>query len=135
MTISETDDDSFTNDDRRLSLIDVSSADDSLIANHHSSGLFSFFLNFIICFSEFHYLHTLPLFFLFVSLGKFFTPNSKDEFDDAATKINEWEREYRSNEIQNNNKINLRQSLAWDTAFFTSPGTLLIFRVKLILVL
>jgi hypothetical protein len=29
----------------------------------------------------------------------------------------------------------LRQSLAWDTAFFTSPGTLLIFRVKLILVL
>jgi hypothetical protein len=74
---------------------------------------------------------------LFVSLGKFFTPNSKDEFDDASTKINEWEREYRPNEIQNN-KINLRQSLAWDTAFFTSPGTfylLLIFRVKLILVL
>jgi hypothetical protein len=75
---------------------------------------------------------------LFVSLVKFFTPNSKDEFDDAATKINEWEREYRSNQIQNNNKINLRQSLAWDTAFFTSPGTfylLLNFRVKLILVL
>ncbi|MCI03665.1 chitinase-like protein PB1E7.04c-like, partial [Trifolium medium] len=96
MTISETDDDSFTNinnDDRRLSLIDVSSADDSLIAN------------------PFHHNH---------SSGKFFTPNSKDEFHDAATKINEWERESRPNEIQNN-KINLRQSLAWDTAFFTSP--------------
>ncbi|GAU26743.1 hypothetical protein TSUD_317410 [Trifolium subterraneum] len=94
MTISETDDDSFkitNNDDRRLSLIDVTSADDSLIANHSS--------------------------------GNFFTPYSKDEFHDAATKINEWERESRPNQIQNN-KINMRQSLAWDTAFFTSPGVL-----------
>ncbi|XP_045800908.1 ankyrin repeat domain-containing protein 17-like [Trifolium pratense] len=100
MTISKTDDDSFTNinndDHRRLSLIDISSADDSLIAN------------------PFHHNH---------SSGKFFTPNSKDEFHDAATKINEWERESRPNEIQNN-KINMRQSLAWDTAFFTSPGVL-----------
>ncbi|XP_004497464.1 uncharacterized protein [Cicer arietinum] len=78
MTISETDD-SFTNsnDDRRLSLIDVSSADDSLIA--------------------------------------------RDEFDDAATKFQEWERE--PNHIQNR-KCDLRQSLAWDKAFFTSAGVL-----------
>lgn len=84
MTISETDD-SFTNsnDDRRLSLIDVSSADDSLIA--------------------------------------------RDEFDDAATKFQEWERE--PNHIQNR-KCDLRQSLAWDKAFFTSAGTLIIIIIK-----
>ncbi|KEH42282.1 uncharacterized protein [Medicago truncatula] len=97
MTISQNDDDdSFTNDDRRMSLIDFSSADDSLIANpfhHHSSELFS-------------------------------TSNSRDEFDDAATKFKEWERESQPNEIDENNKFNLRQSIAWDTAFFTSPGVL-----------
>ncbi|KAL5067912.1 hypothetical protein RYX36_018799 [Vicia faba] len=85
MKISETD--GNDGDDRRLSLIDISSADDSLIVN------------------------------------PFCTSNSKDEFDDAATKINEWEREPRPIAVENT-KCNLRQSLAWDTAFFTSPGVL-----------
>lgn len=65
------------------------------------------------------------------------TSNLKDEFDDAATKINEWEREPRPIAIENT-KCNLRQSLAWDTAFFTSPGNFIIiiitFRVKHVLV-
>ncbi|CAL5207212.1 unnamed protein product [Lathyrus oleraceus] len=92
MNTSETD---GNDDDRRLSLIDISSADDSLIGN------------------PFHHQHSEMI----------CTSNLKDEFDDAATKINEWEREPRPIAIENT-KCNLRQSLAWDTAFFTSPGFL-----------
>lgn len=72
--------------------------------------------------------------FLLVSLELFCTSNSRDEFDDAVTKFKEWEREPQPNEIDENNKFNLRQSIAWDTAFFTSPGNLciiiIIIRVK-----
>ncbi|CAK8571555.1 unnamed protein product [Lathyrus sativus] len=93
MKTSETD--GNDDGDRRLSLIDISSADDSLIVN------------------PFHHQHS----------EIFCTSNLKEEFDDAATKINEWEREPRPNVIENP-KCNLRQSLAWDTAFFTSPGVL-----------
>lgn len=59
-----------------------------------------------------------------------YTPNSK-KFDDASTKLEEWEREPRSNETseaekpKKNSKCNLRKSLAWDSAFFTSAGIFL----------
>lgn len=94
MKISETDGNGDDGDDRRLSLIDISSADDSLIVN------------------------------------PFCTSNLKDEFDDAATKINEWEREPRQIAVENT-KCNLRQSLAWDAAFFTSPGKFIIILIAI----
>lgn len=56
------------------------------------------------------------------------TPNSKN-FEDATSKLEEWEQEPRSNETfeigkaKKNSKCNLRKSLAWDSAFFTSAGT------------
>ncbi|KAL4371201.1 hypothetical protein AHAS_Ahas06G0142100 [Arachis hypogaea] len=94
--------------DRRLSIIDVSSADDSLLdsnpLNHHPLE---------------NQQHTDFL----------YTPNSK-KFEDAATKLKEWEREPCSNETSDvekpkkNSKCNLRKSLAWDSAFFTSAGVL-----------
>ncbi|MED6206667.1 hypothetical protein PIB30_029021 [Stylosanthes scabra] len=94
--------------DRRLSIIDVSSADDSLLdsnpLNHHLLE---------------NQEHTDFL----------YTPNSK-KFEDAATKLKEWEREPCSNETsqvekpKKNSKCNLRKSLAWDSAFFTSAGVL-----------
>lgn len=54
------------------------------------------------------------------------TPNSK-KFEDASTKIEEWEQEPRLNDSidigkTKKSKCNLRKSLAWDTAFFTSAG-------------
>ncbi|RDY01213.1 hypothetical protein CR513_15489, partial [Mucuna pruriens] len=57
------------------------------------------------------------------------TPNSR-KFEDAATKLEQWEHEPRSNEAsglgkpKKNSKCNLRKSLAWDSAFFTSAGVL-----------
>ncbi|XP_057428145.1 uncharacterized protein LOC130721372 [Lotus japonicus] len=74
---------------RRLSLIDFSSADDSLIA-------------------------TSP-------------QHSGPSFEDAAIKLREWEQEPQPNETQSpekTSKCNLRASLAWDKAFFTSAGVL-----------
>ncbi|XP_019433275.1 PREDICTED: uncharacterized protein LOC109340146 isoform X2 [Lupinus angustifolius] len=92
---------------RRLSIIDVSSADDSLI---------------------------LPLSTLSENeeqLDIFYTPNSK-MFEDATTKFEHWDRKLNSNETtpserenpKKNTKCNLRKSLAWDTAFFTNAGVL-----------
>ncbi|CAL0310447.1 unnamed protein product [Lupinus luteus] len=92
---------------RRLSIIDVSSADDSLI---------------------------LPLSTLSENEEHseiFYTPNSKI-FEDATTKFEHWDREPNSKETtpsqrenpKKNTKCNLRKSLAWDTAFFTNAGVL-----------
>lgn len=59
-----------------------------------------------------------------------YTPNSK-QFEDAAIKLEQWEREPQSKETseigkpKKNSKCNLRKSLAWDSAFFTSAGTFL----------
>ncbi|KAK7396547.1 hypothetical protein VNO78_17628 [Psophocarpus tetragonolobus] len=96
--------------ERRLSIIDVSSADDSLLdgnplrlshqhsENHHPSDL--------LC-----------------------TPNSRN-FEDAATKLQQWDHDPHSNDSSGigkpmkNSKCNLRKSLAWDSAFFTSAGVL-----------
>ncbi|XP_020212384.1 uncharacterized protein LOC109796934 isoform X2 [Cajanus cajan] len=88
--------------DRRLSIFDVSSADDSLLdgnpLDHQHSDL--------LC-----------------------TPNSK-KFEDAATKLQQWDHEPHSNDSsgtgkpKKNSKCNLRKSLAWDSAFFTSAGVL-----------
>ncbi|QCD97890.1 hypothetical protein DEO72_LG6g2603 [Vigna unguiculata] len=92
--------------DRRLSIIDVSSADDSLLdgnALHHSENQAH---GDLLC-----------------------TPNSKN-FEDAATKVQQWEQEPHSNgaygieKPKKNSKCNLRKSLAWDSAFFTSAGVL-----------
>ncbi|XP_068473269.1 uncharacterized protein [Phaseolus vulgaris] len=93
--------------DRRLSIIDVSSADDSLLdgntLHHHSEN-------------QSH-------------ADMLCTPNSKN-FEDAATKVQQWEHEPRSNgasgngKPNKNSKCNLRKSLAWDSAFFTSAGVL-----------
>lgn len=58
------------------------------------------------------------------------TPNSK-KFEDATRKLEEWEQEPRPNETfevgkaKKNSRCNLRKSLAWDSAFFTSAGTCL----------
>ncbi|XP_073222665.1 uncharacterized protein [Cicer arietinum] len=85
--------------DRRLSIIDFLSADDSLLdpisSNHqHSEN------------------------------ETWYTPNSK-KFEDASTKIEQWEHEPQTSEKKTNkNKCNLRKSLAWDSAFFTSAGVL-----------
>ncbi|CAJ1894795.1 unnamed protein product [Sphenostylis stenocarpa] len=94
--------------DRRLSIIDVSSADDSLLdgnpLNHHHSE------------TQAH-------------ADLLCTPNSKN-FEDAATKLQQWEHEPHSNDSsgngkpKKNGKCNLRKSLAWDSAFFTSAGVL-----------
>ncbi|KAE9612287.1 hypothetical protein Lalb_Chr06g0171391 [Lupinus albus] len=83
--------------DRRLSLIDFSTADDSLIAipfyNHHQQNS-----------------------------GLCYTLNSK------KLKLQEWEWESQPNETLDfeesieNSKCNMRNSLAWDSAFFTSAG-------------
>lgn len=53
-----------------------------------------------------------------------YTPNSK-KFEDAASKIEQWEQEPHTSETtktKKNTKCNLRKSLAWDSAFFTSAG-------------
>ncbi|KAE9621839.1 hypothetical protein Lalb_Chr01g0019031 [Lupinus albus] len=92
---------------RRLSIIDVSTADDSLI---------------------------LPLSTLSENEEHsdiFYTPNSK-MFEDATTKFEHWDREPKASETtpsqkenpKKNTKCNLRKSLAWDTAFFTNAGVL-----------
>ncbi|KOM38971.1 hypothetical protein LR48_Vigan03g235300 [Vigna angularis] len=93
--------------DRRLSIIDVSSADDSLLEgnalHHHSENQAH---GDLLC-----------------------TPNSKN-FEDAAIKVQQWEHEphsngaYGSEKPKKNSKCNLRKSLAWDSAFFTSAGVL-----------
>ncbi|XP_022634917.1 uncharacterized protein LOC106756818 isoform X2 [Vigna radiata var. radiata] len=93
--------------DRRLSIIDVSSADDSLLEgnalHHHSENQAN---GDLLC-----------------------TPNSKN-FEDAAIKVQQWEHEphsngaYGSEKPKKNSKCNLRKSLAWDSAFFTSAGVL-----------
>ncbi|KAG5055522.1 hypothetical protein JHK85_008032 [Glycine max] len=94
--------------DRRLSIIDVSSADDSLLdgnplSHQHSENQEH---SDILC-----------------------TPNSK-KFEDAATKLQQWEHDPHSNDSsgngkpKKNSKCNLRKSLAWDSAFFTSAGVL-----------
>ncbi|CAI8614562.1 unnamed protein product [Vicia faba] len=86
--------------DRRLSIIDFLSADDSLLdpvsSNHQNS-----------------------------ENEAWYTPNSK-KFEDAATKIDQWEDEPQASEkkTMRNPKCNLRKSLAWDSAFFTSAGVL-----------
>ncbi|XP_058740333.1 uncharacterized protein LOC131612583 [Vicia villosa] len=86
--------------DRRLSIIDFLSADDSLLdpvsSNHQNS-----------------------------ENEAWYTPNSK-KFEDAATKIEQWEDEPQTSEKKTtrNPKCNLRKSLAWDSAFFTSAGVL-----------
>ncbi|KAL2345026.1 hypothetical protein Fmac_006311 [Flemingia macrophylla] len=82
---------------RRLSIIDVSSADDSLLdanpSNTENPDL--------LC-----------------------TPNSR-KFEDAATKLQQWDHESHSNgKPMKTSKCNLRKSLAWDSAFFTSAGVL-----------
>ncbi|KAK7279384.1 hypothetical protein RJT34_24435 [Clitoria ternatea] len=54
------------------------------------------------------------------------TPSSR-KFDVAASKIQEWEQESQVDEIEKtkrNSECNLRQSFAWDSAFFTSAGVL-----------
>ncbi|TKY62183.1 chitinase protein PB1E7.04c isoform X1 [Spatholobus suberectus] len=94
--------------DRRLSIIDVSSADDSLLdplsENHQHSE------------NQEH-------------ADLLYTPNSK-KFEDAATKLEQWEHEPHSNDAsgigkpKKNSKCNLRKSLAWDSAFFTGAGVL-----------
>ncbi|KAI4349196.1 hypothetical protein L6164_009819 [Bauhinia variegata] len=97
--------------DRRLSIIDVSSADDSLIDPISGN-------------SEDHQHpenqeHAELL----------YTPNSK-QFMDAANKLEEWEQAPQPNEsleidkTKKKSKFNLRKSLAWDSAFFTSAGVL-----------
>ncbi|KAG5072586.1 hypothetical protein JHK86_007797 [Glycine max] len=94
--------------DRRLSIIDVSSADDSLLdgnplSHQHSENQEH---SDMLC-----------------------TPNSK-KFEDAATKLQQWEHDPPSNDSsgngkpKKNSKCNLRKSLAWDSAFFTSAGVL-----------
>ncbi|KAI4300235.1 hypothetical protein L6164_033632 [Bauhinia variegata] len=97
--------------DRRLSIIDVSSADDSLIdpisgnsqGHHHSENQ--------------------------EQAELLYTPNSK-KFEDSANKLKEWEQVPQANEsfeiekAKKNSKCNLRKSLAWDSAFFTSAGVL-----------
>ncbi|XP_050910645.1 flocculation protein FLO11 isoform X1 [Lathyrus oleraceus] len=86
--------------DRRLSIIDFLSADDSLLdpvsSNHQNS-----------------------------ENEAWYTPNS-NKFEDAATKIEQWEDEPQTSEkkTMRNPKCNLRKSLAWDSAFFTSAGVL-----------
>ncbi|RHN48429.1 hypothetical protein MtrunA17_Chr7g0263671 [Medicago truncatula] len=86
--------------DRRLSIIDFLSADDSLLdpvsSNYHQNS----------------------------ENEAWYTPNSK-KFEDAATKIEQWENEPQTSETKKKNpKFNLRKSLAWDTAFFTNAGVL-----------
>ncbi|XP_019443051.1 PREDICTED: uncharacterized protein LOC109347580 isoform X2 [Lupinus angustifolius] len=100
MVIPETE--TFLNVDdhnRRLSLIDFSNADDSLIAipfyNHQQQNS-----------------------------GLSYTSNYK------KLKLQEWEWESQPNETHDfeesveNSKYNMRNSLAWDSAFFTSAGVL-----------
>ncbi|GAU35333.1 hypothetical protein TSUD_337250, partial [Trifolium subterraneum] len=87
--------------DRRLSIIDFLSADDSLLnpvsPNHQQNS----------------------------ENEAWYTPNSK-KFEDAATKIEQWENEPLTSETKTkkNPKCNLRKSLAWDSAFFTNAGVL-----------
>ncbi|KAJ1395973.1 hypothetical protein SESBI_32942 [Sesbania bispinosa] len=91
--------------DRRLSIIDVSSADDSLLDPLSGNPQHSENQN-----------HDDLL----------YTPNSK-KFEDAASKLEQWEHEPHTSEIgksKKNTKCNLRKSLAWDSAFFTSAGVL-----------
>ncbi|KAK7337030.1 hypothetical protein VNO77_17588 [Canavalia gladiata] len=93
--------------DRRLSIIDVSSADDSLLDPLSEN-------------------HQHPENQEYADL--LYTPNSK-KFEDAAIKLEQWEHEPRSNETfeiekPKKKKCNLRKSLAWDSAFFTSAGVL-----------
>ncbi|KAI9086370.1 hypothetical protein K1719_031824 [Acacia pycnantha] len=99
--------------DRRLSIIDFSSADDSLLdplsENPDNQDLGNLAEN-----QE----HAELL----------DTPNSK-KFEDASSKLEEWDQEPRPNETfeigkTKKNKCNLRKSLAWDSAFFTSAGVL-----------
>ncbi|CAL0316972.1 unnamed protein product [Lupinus luteus] len=103
MVIPETETSPKVDDhDRRLSLIDFSTADDSLIAipfyNHQQQN------------SE--------------CGGLSYTSNSK------KLKLQEWEWESQPNETHDfeesvgNSKCNMRNSLAWDSAFFTSAGVL-----------
>jgi hypothetical protein len=63
-----------------------------------------------------------------------YTPNSK-KFEDAATKIEQWENEPLTSETKTkkNPKCNLRKSLAWDNAFFTNAGIFLLVSCKFIL--
>ncbi|KAK7245179.1 hypothetical protein RIF29_40014 [Crotalaria pallida] len=95
---------------RRLSIIDVSSADDSLLLSlppHPENEEYASASDIL------------------------YTPNS-NKFEDASTKLEQWEHEPNSNETttfgvpnpKKNTKCNLRKSLAWDTAFFTSAGVL-----------
>ncbi|CAJ2632669.1 unnamed protein product [Trifolium pratense] len=101
--ISESEASSRKNDvkDRRLSIIDFLSADDSLLEpnspNHQQNS----------------------------ENEAWYTPNSK-KFEDAATKIEQWENEPLTSETKTkkNPKCNLRKSLAWDNAFFTNAGVL-----------
>ncbi|XP_028775957.1 mucin-5AC isoform X2 [Neltuma alba] len=99
--------------DRRLSIIDVSSADDSLLdplsgnPDKQDSGHLS---------DNQEQAELLD------------TPNSR-KFEDASSKLEEWEQEPRPSETfemgkTKKNKCNLRKSLAWDSAFFTSAGVL-----------
>ncbi|KAF7818582.1 histone H3.v1-like isoform X2 [Senna tora] len=99
---------------RRLSIIDVSSADDSLLdpvsGDHHKK-------------------HSGHLYENQEHVELLDTPNSKN-FEDATSKLEEWEQEPRPTETfeigkaKKNSKCNLRKSLAWDSAFFTSAGVL-----------
>ncbi|KAL5155338.1 hypothetical protein HKD37_19G054457 [Glycine soja] len=94
--------------DRRLSIIDVSSADDSLLDGNPLSHQRSENQE---------------------QADVLYTPNSK-KFEDAATKLQQWDHEPHSNDSsgigkpKKNSKCNLRKSLAWDSAFFTSAGVL-----------
>lgn len=99
--------------DRRLSIIDVLSADDSLLdpLSGNPDNQDSVHLS-----ENQEHAELLD------------TPNSK-KFEDAVSKLEEWEQEPRPNETfemgkAKKNKCNLRKSLAWDSAFFTSAGVL-----------
>lgn len=77
---------------------------------------------------------SLVLFVFFSENEAWYTPNS-NKFEDAATKIEQWEDEPQTSEkkTMRNPKCNLRKSLAWDSAFFTSAGIFFfIFKFKII---
>jgi len=134
--------------DRRLSIIDVSSADDSLLDGNalHHSGYISFsHLSssdtgsselFALCMHRYSRSNqtrsNLPFSENQAHGDLLCTPNSKN-FEDAATKVQQWEQEPHSNgaygieKPKKNSKCNLRKSLAWDSAFFTSAGIFLLW--------
>ncbi|XP_057438367.1 flocculation protein FLO11-like isoform X2 [Lotus japonicus] len=99
--------------DRRLSIIDFASADDSLLDPTAASAAKQ---------SPLHHQDSDNQ----EQPESWYTPNSKN-FEDAATKVQQWEQEPLTSgagNTKNKTKCNLRKSLAWDTAFFTSAGVL-----------